>query len=434
MTIFDSEHGSPTPSSEHRSAQAGQGVMQLVMTSVLVIIAFTAGWFGNSYVNHNITATGDQQTVLQAWNLINQRYVNVSAINQQKMAYAAINAIVTTLGDTGHSRFETPEQFAQETKELQSAQSSGIGVLLTGGGDQPLIIEAVFPGSPASKVNVKAGDIIVAVNGTDIRGKTIDQVRPLIVGKDGTQVTLTLIRPSASATATFDVTITRGAYTFSTVDSYIIPGVNIAYIHINEFTQDADNQLRDALKQAQDKHVAGIILDLRDNPGGYLDQAQSVSSEFIAAGQGKNVLIEKTRDSQQALPVKPGGLATTTPLAILVNGDTASAAEITAGAININRPQVEVIGETTFGTGTILQTFQLNDGSALVLGTEEWLLPNGQSVYGKGYQPDQKVTLPSGVAPLQAIAAQQQNLSLAQIQQSGDTQLLAAINDLTGQK
>ena len=432
MALYDPETD-PQPEEPARwgpAEQASQGVLNLVLTAALVVVAFAAGWFGNGYANRANVATGDQQLVLQAWNLIDQNYVG--NIDHQQMAYAAISAMVNSLGDTGHSRFETPEQFAQESKELQNSQISGIGVELSGGGSQPIKIEVVFPNSPASKVNIKPGDLIVGVNGQNVRGKTLDQVAPLIQGKAGTNVTLTLIRPSVSATATFDVTVTRGTFTFPAVSSYIIPNVNIADIAITEFTQDADSQLEIALKAANKAHVAGIVLDLRNDPGGYLDQAQQVASEFIPAGPGKTVVIQRTRQGETKLPVLSGGLATGTPLVVLVNGLTASAAEITTGAIEINRPSVTTIGVKTFGTGTILQTYQLSDGSVLVLGTEEWLFPNGQSVYHTGYTPEQVVPLPATVAPLDPLAAKQQSLTYAQIQQSGDAQLLKGIADLTG--
>src|SRR5262249_29836654 len=153
-------------------------------------------------------------------------------------------------------------------------------------------------------------------------------------------------------------------------------------ISILQFTESAGNDLRKALQDAlNQQHATGVILDLRDNPGGYLDQAVSVASQFIPAGSGKNVLIQKTRDSSQSVPVQAGGLATKTPLVFPVNGAAAGAPEITAGAIKVNRPDAKIVGETTAGTGTILQTIYLADGSALVLGTGEWLLPNGDSIY-----------------------------------------------------
>lgn len=415
-----------------RQSYAAQGVAQILVTTVLVVVAFAAGWFGNSYVNRANVASGDQRLVLQAWNDINQYYVVTGSINQKQMAYDAINALVNSLGDTGHSRFETPEQLAQEQKSLQNAPTVGIGVFLSGGGNQPIRIDAIIPSSPASKVNLKPGDWIVGVNGTNVRGKTIDAARPLISGAKGTTVTLTIVRPSVSTTATFDVSIVRGEFSAPTVVSYIIPGTGIADIQLLQFSSDADSQLQKALKDAQAQHVKGIILDLRDNPGGYLDQAVSVASEFTPYKSGENVLIEKSRTSQQAQPVQKGGLATTTPLAIIVNNGTASAAEITAGSIQVNRPNVNIVGEKTFGTGTVLQEFMLSDGSALWLGTQEWLLPNGKSIYHNGLQPTQPVALPASAAPVSALVASEDHYSAQQVLTSGDTQLVQAYKDLTG--
>jgi carboxyl-terminal processing protease len=405
------------------------------MTSALVVIAFAAGWFGNGFANRQNIATGDQRLVLQAWNAIDQNFVVTSAINQKAMAYAAINSIVATLGDTGHSRFETQEEFAQEQQDLQNQATVGIGVYISGGGSQPLRIDAIIPGSPADKSGeLRPGDEIVGVNGKSIQGLSETQSHPLIEGQAGTKITLTILRPSVSRTMTFDVTLTRASFVAPTTVSYIIPGTNIAHIQLTQFSQDADQSLRTALKAVLAKHVSGIILDLRGNPGGYLNQAQAVASEFIPAGKGKNVLIERTRSGEQPVPVLPGGLATNVPLVILVDNNTASAAEITAGAISQLRPDVHLVGETTFGTGTILSTFLLSDGSALVLGTDEWLLPNGESTYHHGIVPDQKVALPSNVVAVSPLVAREESLSLAQIKASGDTQLLRAIQDLTGQR
>ena len=128
-----------------------------------------------------------------------------------------------------------------------------------------------------------------------------------------------------------------------------------------------------------------------------------------------------------------GGLATTTPLTILVNNNTASAAEIVTGAIKVNRPDVHVVGEKTFGTGTVLQSFPLSDGSALLIGTAEFLLPDGSSIYNKGIQPDQPVTLPKSVVPVSSLVASNLKYTLKQIEQSGDTQLLQGLENISGQ-
>jgi carboxyl-terminal processing protease len=440
MTPFEEtnqQEATPHPSASQSSASApaSQGIAQVIMTSVLVVVAFAAGWFGNGFANRQNIATGDQRLVLQAWNAIDQNFVVTSAINQKAMAYAAIDAMVGTLGDTGHSRFETPEEFAQEQQDLQNQATVGIGVYISGGGSQPLRIDAIIPDSPADKSGkLRPGDEIVGVNGKSIQGMSETQSHALIEGKAGTAVTLTIIRPSVSTTKTFDVTLTREPFVAKTAVSYIIPGTNIAHIQLTQFSQDADSQLRAKLKDVLAKHVTGIILDLRGNPGGYLNQAQAVASEFIPAGKGKNVLIEKTRSGEQPLTVLPGGVATNVPLVILVDNNTASAAEITAGAIRQLRPDVRLIGQTTFGTGTILSTFLLSDGSALVLGTDEWLLPNGESTYHQGIVPDQKVALPSNVIAVSPLVAEEESLTLQQLKASGDTQLLQAIQDLTGQK
>lgn len=415
----------------NRRSAANGALAQMVVTSLLVLLAFGAGWFGNAYVNQGrYISSPDELLIHQAWVDINNNFVVTSRINQKQMAYAAISAMVTTLGDTGHTRFETPEEFAQENQQLQDQGMVGIGVQLSGGGDKPIRIDEVFPGSAADKGGLKPGDLIISVNGVSIKGDTIDQARPLITGKTGTQVTLGITRPTVTPAKTFTVTLTRSTFTVPTVSTYSIPGTSLVDIQLTQFSANADSELRKALEQAKTQNASGIILDLRGNPGGYLDQAQAVASEFIASGNGRNVLIEKTRTSQSVVPVLPNGLATTTPLVILVDGDTASAAEITTGAIHVNRPEVHVVGQKTFGTGTVLQTYMLADGSALILGTQEFLLPNGASIYGKGYMPDTPVALPANATPLTPLVASETSVGQQQLIKSGDTQLLTAIGIL----
>ncbi|MGE5334597.1 MAG: S41 family peptidase [Nitrososphaerota archaeon] len=432
---------SPQPSPEQqyyaqRQSYARGILWQVVVTSLLVVVAFGSGWFGNAIVNHNnyVSPTSDEHLILQAWDDINNNFVDTNKIDTKKMAYAAITAMVDSLGDTGHSRFQTKAEFDQEQNQLNNSSTVGIGVYLSGGGKDPLRIDAVIPDSPASKSGkLKPGDLIIAVDHKDISGMTIDQVRPLITGKEGTSVTLTIKRPSAKPPTTFDVTLTRSTFTAPIVVSYTVPTLNIAYIQITQFATGTDDQLKQALKDAKAKGVQGIVLDLRDNPGGYLDQAIDVASEFIPAGPNKNVLIVRSRTERQPQAVKTGGLATDMPLAILVNGNTASAAEIVTGAIKVNRPDVHVIGEKTFGTGTVLQPFTLSDGSVILIGISEFLLPDGSSIYNKGITPDQPVTLPKNVVPVSPLVAQELSYSLKEIEQSGDTQLLKGLEDISGQ-
>jgi carboxyl-terminal processing protease len=415
--------------------------LQTVVTSLLVIVAFAAGWFGNALVKPATTATNSDryaQQILQAYNIISDQYVDTSAIDHKKMAYAAIGAMVTSLGDTGHSRFETPDEVKAENQFLQNVPTVGVGILISGGGAKPLRIDEVIPGSPADG-HLKAGDIITAVDGNDVTGQTIDQVRPRIIGKQDTSVVLTVQRVGASAP--LDIKLTREPFSVPLVATYVIPGVNLAYIQLTQFaenSQDASNStdalLRKALKRSDVEHASGIILDLRENPGGLLDQAVSVASEFVPAGTGHNVYIQRSRTSRTPAPVVAGGLATKAPLAIIVNGDTASAAEIVAGAVAYNRPTVHIIGDRTFGTDTLLTPIPLPDGSVLLLGTNGWLTPDGKNIRDTGIVPDQPVKLPDGVTLMSPTLADEMHLTGDQLSAAGsDPQLAQAIKDLAPQ-
>src|SRR5689334_17006355 len=164
-------------------------IWQTVITSLLVVVAFASGWFGNAFVNRNnyVSPTSDEHLILQAWDAVTNNFAVTSQINSKKMAYAAIDAMVNSLGDTGHSRFQTKAEFDDEQNQLNNASTVGIGVYLSGGGKDPLRIDAIIPDSPAAKSGkLKPGDFITAVDGKDISDMTIAQVRPLITGKAGT--------------------------------------------------------------------------------------------------------------------------------------------------------------------------------------------------------------------------------------------------------
>ncbi len=416
-------------------------VGQTVLTALLVILAFASGWFGNALVKPvSSVAVNDQyaQEILQAYSIISDQYVDTSAIDHKKMAYAAIDAMVTTLGDTGHSRFENPDEVKAENQFLQNAPTVGVGIFLSGGGTKPLRIDEVVPGSPADG-HLKAGDIIVGVDGKDVTGQTIEQVRALIIGKQGTPVVLTVQRSGEAAP--LDIKLTREAFSVPLVATYIIPGVNLAFIQLTQFAANStdpsnstDALLRKALQRSDVQHASGIILDLRENPGGLLDQAVSVTSEFVPAGSGHNVYIQRSRTSRTPVPVVAGGLATKAPLVILVNGDTASAAEIVASAVEYNRPAVHIIGERTFGTDTLLTPIPLSDGSVLLLGTSGWLTADGKNIRDTGIVPDQTVKLPDGVTLINPTLAEQTRLSDTQLLAAGsDPQLAQAIKDLAPQ-
>ena len=315
--------------------------------------------------------------IRDAWNTINQVYVDRSALKSKPLTYGAISGMVNALGDTGHSTFLTPDMVKQE-HTLTSGAYVGVGMDIQMKNGRVTVVTP-FDGSPAKKAGLHTGDVILKVDNKAISGLSLQQVVQHIVGAIGTPVTLTIFDPSSNSTS--DVTMNRAKITLHNVSAAVIPGTRFGDIRIAEFSTGVTRDLKKALQRLEADHVQGIILDLRNNPGGVLDEAIGVASQFLPSG---NVLL--TRNAQGTTKpekVIPGGLATRMPLVVLINGGTASASEIVAGAIQ-DAHRAPLIGEKTFGTGTVLAQFPLPDGSALLLATEEWLTPAGRTIWHKG--------------------------------------------------
>lgn len=420
------------------SYQRQRILRQVIMLSALVVVAFFAGWFGNQYFGNQLNRGSQSdmyaQLIQQAWTQIDQNYVDRKAVNYKQMSYAAIQAMVATLQDKGHSRFMDPTSIQNENQQL-SGQFTGIGIYLQQ--DQTtkkLIITAPIPGSPAEKAGIKHGDIIVAVNGTSTAGKDVTATSTLIQGQAGTNVTLTIQRPGVAHT--LNVTMTRAQIVVPSVITHYIPEDHIAHIQVAQFSSGVANQLKDAITKAKGQGANKFVLDLRDNPGGYLSEAIDTSSLFMKSG---NVLLEQDSTGQRTPKAVSGNaLDTTDQIVILVNGNTASAAEIVSGALQDNK-RATIIGETTYGTGTVLQQFDLSDGSAILLGVQEWLTPDGhfirQSANSRGGITPNIIVHESGnnggITPNQE---NQANMSAQQILTGNDAQLSAAIKYLQGKK
>jgi carboxyl-terminal processing protease len=331
--------------------------------------------------------------------------------------------MVDSLGDTGHSRFLTP-QMVREEDNFNKGQFEGIGAEVEAK-DGNLTIVAPIDGSPAQQAGLKPGDIITRVNGQDISGLPLGQAVELILGQAGTKVTLTIYDPSTNRTR--DVTLVRAKIDIRSVTWQRLPGTSIAHLRIAAFNAGVTKDLEKALTEMKQNGITGVILDLRSNPGGLLDEAVGTASQFLSTG---NALEEKDAQGKiTTVPVKPGGLATTLPTVVLIDQGTASAAEIVAAALQ-DAGRAKLIGETTFGTGTVLNQFGLPDGSALLIATQEWLTRNGRELWRHGVTPDTKVTLPADARPL--IPETEQDLTAAGLQASKDTQLLTAVDSLTG--
>lgn len=352
------------------------------------------------------------------WNLVQKDFIDRAALDPTKMTYGAIQGMVESLGDTGHTTFLTPDENKQR-EESMSGTFTGIGAELDQHNGVPVIV-VTFDGSPAQKAGVKAGDIIMKVDGVDVSTMTLSQITEKIRGPADSKVTLDLFRLAEKQT--LQITITRGKITVPAVSSAMIPGTRIGLIRISQFSDEADVGVLKAISETRKSGATGVIVDVRSNPGGLLDQAIKVTSQFLKDG---NVLLEEDAHGNRVpFPVQPGGQMTDLPLVVLVNAATASSSEIFAGAIQ-DHQRGQVVGETTFGTGTVLQPIALPDGSELLLGTRQWLTPNGRLIRKQGIKPDVEVKLSLGTDLL--LPDTIQGLTLTQIITGTDTQMSKAL-------
>lgn len=405
-------------------------LLQGIVLVILLFLAFLGGWFGHQfYINNYFNANNQSQSYAnlfqQAWGIVDQNYVDRKAINYKQMSYDAIQAMLAVLHDKGHTRFETPQQVQAENQQL-SGSFTGIGIYIRQDTKtKQIIITSTIPGAPAEKAGFKSGDIILAVNGVSTAGKDIPGVSALIEGPAGSSVTLTIMRPGVSHP--LNIKVTRAVITVPSVYMHYIAPDHIADIQITQFAQGASDQLKTALTQAKKQGATKIILDLREDPGGYLSEAVNTASEFMKSG---NVLLVQDSSGQRTPYAVTGSpVDTTSTLIVLVNGDTASAAEIVSGALQDNQRAI-IMGVKTFGTGTILHEFPLADGSAILLGTQEWLTPKGKFIRDNGITPNIVVNMPANGVILTPNEENSTKMTESQILSSGDTQLDAAIHYL----
>lgn len=375
----------------------------------------------------NAPPTGQEpslELISEAWGKIQEVYVDRSALDAATLTYGAISGMVDALGDTGHSRFLDPKMVASEREQMQgSFEGVGIEVQIR---QEQVIIVAPLDDSPAQKAGLQAGERILQVDGRDVTGLPLSEVSKAIRGPAGTTVTLTLVSPESGQMR--QVTLTRARVAIRNVSWAIVEGSGIAHLRVAAFSRGVSAETKKALQEIIRAKPKAIILDLRNNPGGLLDEAVEVASQFLSEG---NVLLRKDAEGKiETEAVVRGGLATDIPLVVLINLGTASGSEITAGAIQ-DAKRGQLVGEKTFGTGTVLREFTLSDGSAMLLAIEEWLTPNGRAIWKQGLEPDETASLPLNVAPVYPSSGRA--LTVEQIRTLGDTQLLRAIELAVGE-
>jgi carboxyl-terminal processing protease len=262
--------------------------------------------------------------------------------------------------------------------------------------------------------------VIVRVGGKSVIGLSLREVVSRIRGPAGTMLTLTVRDPRTDETRR--LSLKRADVAFRSVTWHLLPEGAVAHLRIASFSRGTSPRLGQALKQIGQAGATGLVLDLRNDPGGLLDEAVSVATRFL--GTGSVLQVKDARGRVRVVPTKTGVPTSSLPMVVLVNAGTASAAEIVSGALQ-DAGRAALVGETTFGTGTVLQEFPLSDGSALMVAVEEWLTPRGRTIWHRGLAPDVVVRLPPQVLPL--LPEQEATLTKPQLQASRDDQLLRGL-------
>jgi carboxyl-terminal processing protease len=320
----------------------------------------------------------------EAWDLVHKQYVD-QPVDDLKLMQGAIRGMVAALEDP-HSNYMTPEEYQIATTDL-TGELEGIGAQVEGAGDY-LRIVSPFPGSPAEKAGLQPRDLIVKVDGKDVAGMGEAKIISLVRGPAGSKVHLTIQREGSANLLEFDVI--RAKITLPSVESKMLDG-NVAYVKLNDFGAKTPDELNTALKTLLAQKPVGLVLDLRNNPGGYVDTAISVASQFIPSGV---IMRARYNDgSEQTHQANTGGLATNLPLVVLVNKGSASASEIVAGSIQ-DYARGKIVGETSYGKGSEQQLTPLKGNNGVVRVTiAHWFTPKGRSIEKVGITPDVPVTL-----------------------------------------
>ncbi len=358
-------------------------------------IAFSAGYGGYYYGIHktkiefekkfnlaenNPLKESDFSLFWEAVQKIKENYVKINEISDQDLLYGSISGLVGALKDSYSSFFKPSDakKFEEDIKGVFGGIGAEIGLK-----NNQLIIVAPLKGNPAEKAGLKPGDKILKIDDTDTLGLTLDEAVKLIRGQEGTVVRLLILRDGWEEAKEFK--ITRATIIVPTLDWKIIED-NILYIQLYSFNANAERLFYEAVLNGLLQGAKGIILDLRNNPGGFLDVAVRLAGWFL--DRGDVVVREKFSDENERSFFATGNAALKDfPVVILVNKGSASASEILAGALRDNR-NVKLVGEKTFGKGTVQELENLKDGSVIKISIAEWLTPKGNAIEKNGLEPD----------------------------------------------
>jgi carboxyl-terminal processing protease len=382
---------------------------------LIAILSFLIGWqlghkdvdikWANykptvSVVNREIpkNVNVDFKLFWDTWDLLSKNYIDKKALDPQKLFYGSIQGMVAALGDP-YTVFLPPEA-QKTTKEELNGSFDGVGIQLGFNDSKPprLVVIAPLDGTPAQKAGIKPQDMIVKIDNKDTTGMSLPEAVQLIRGVKGTKVNLTTFREGDQNTK--EVSLTRDTIIVKSVEvsfKTTPSSKNIAVIKLSRFGERTKDEWNDVVNQIQQQNPAGIVLDVRNNPGGYLEAAVFIASEFIESGDV--VLQENNEGVRVPFKVNRAGKLTKIPVMVLINKGSASASEIVAGALQ-DRKRGKLVGEKSFGKGTIQEAQELAEGTGIHITVAKWLTPNGRWVNEtQGLEPDVKVEIDKEKAP-----------------------------------
>ena len=343
---------------------------------IIVVILYPFLGFHSAYIPQDLPE--DFNLMNEAWSIVNNDYIDNDKIDSKEMSEGAVGGMVDALGDK-YSVYLNPDAHALEMSDI-TGKFYGIGAYV-GSKNNQLVIIAPMEGSPAQEAGLLPGDIILKINGEDTLGLSVTEAALKIQGPEGTDVVLTILHEDEEQP--IEVTITRQKITLTSV--FWEEKDNILYVQLIGFTENAMPEIMAALEAGIADKVDGIILDLRNNGGGLLNIAVDITSQFLDDGIVVRAVNNKGEEGYE--PVKRGGIATDIPMVVLVNSGSASASEVVAGALQ-DYERAKLIGQQTFGKGSVQLIRSLSDGSAIHITMARWLTPKGRLIDGTGLQPD----------------------------------------------
>ncbi len=351
-----------------------RAMMLLIPMLVLIVVLGVGG--AQQKTNPNLFSP-----LPQVYETIKNYFYQPERVDDQQALYGALKGVVEELDDP-YSEFFNPSDLENFESSLEG-EFSGVGIEISIK-DKVLTVIAPLSGTPAEAAGIQAGDKILKIDGESTEGITLSEAAMKIRGEIGTIVTLTVLHKDDTQE---DIPVVRDKITVVALTSKLVNDDRIGYIHLSRFDSNVTLELDKAIASFDLNKLDGIILDMRNNPGGLLSAAISVSSRFVDKGV---IVSTKSRISGDQNYYSSGNRVPNLPIVILINGGTASAAEITAGAIRDHEMGI-LIGEQSFGKGVIQQLFNYADGSGLKLTIGEYKTPNGQAVQGVGLTPDIEV-------------------------------------------